>query len=408
MKIKAPKRILLTWEFGNDLGHLARLRPVALELKRRGHEVILAASNLQNITALPESLDVIPAPAMVTALVKDPIREPATFADILYNAGVTHGNMLAGAVRAWRGIFELVKPDVVVQDYSPVALIALQGFEARSMLLGTGFACPPDVRPLPEIRAWQNHYPERMQMTEQQVLTSLNRQLSHQGQAPLAGIGELFTRTDAVCLATFAELDHYPDRAGGDAKAIDYVGIWSDLEGQHPHWPEGAGPRIFAYLKPFKALPRLLDHLGESGHPCLVYFNSHTEIRHKRSANLRIVDSPLDMARVSAECDMAILHAGHGSTASMLLAGKPILQLPFNVEQFHTAKNTERFGAGLMAKIGDPVEILGGFDRLIADATMREAAAGFALRHKGFNQANALNTVVDRIVNLSESTTNRE
>ena len=192
-----PSSILFTWEFGDDLGHIARLRPVALELQRRGHQVVFAASNLKNVSVLPASITVIPAPGPITEPVRDRIREPATFADILYNAGIAHGEVLSGIVRAWRGIFDLVRPAVVVQDYSPYALLALQGYEARSLLLGTGFACPPDIHPLPDIRAWQNHYPERLQMTEQQVLEVLNAQLVSQCQPTLAGIGELFTRVDA-------------------------------------------------------------------------------------------------------------------------------------------------------------------------------------------------------------------
>ena len=395
--------ILLTWELGEHLGHIARLRPVAMELQRRGHHVVFAASNLKKVSTLPESLLVIPAPGPLPDPIRDRIREPATFADILYNAGVTQGDMLAGVVRAWRGVFDLIKPDVVVQDYSPQALLALQGYDSRSLLLGTGFACPPDIHPLPDIRAWQNHYPDRLKMTEQQVLEALNRQLARQGQPLLAGIGELFTRVDANCLTTFPELDHYPERVNSTSTPTDYVGVWSDLDGELPNWPKAEGPRVFAYLKPFRALPNLLDHLAESGFPCLVYLSADMDTCRWQSETLCIVDAPLDMNRVTRECDMAILHAGHGSTANVLLAGKPILQLPFNVEQFHTSKNTERMGAGAMAMVNDPAEIISAFDRVVADAAMGEAATSFARHYQGFDPANALETVVNRIEALAAS-----
>jgi UDP:flavonoid glycosyltransferase YjiC (YdhE family) len=382
-------KVLLTWELGEDLGHLARLRPLAARLQRRGHHVVLAASKLGNVATLPGSLAVIPAPGPEPGRVKDAIREPATFADILYNAGVTRDGMLAGTVRAWRGIFDLVKPDVVVQDFSPHTLLAR-----------TGFACPPNTRSLPDIRGWQNHYPERMAMTEQQVLDALNRQLASQGQPALAGIGELFTRADANCLATFRELDHYPMRLDNEA-APDYVGVWSDLGGDPPRWPEGEGPRVFAYLKSFRALPRLLDHMSQTGFPCLVYLRTDFDAERWRSRTLSIVRKPLDMARVSRECDLAVLHAGHGSTATHLLAGNPILQLPFNVEQFHTAKNTEHLGAGAMAMIDDPTGVVRAFDRVAVDEDMRKAAAVFAERHRDFDPAIALETVVDRIEALA-------
>lgn len=37
------RRILLTWEMGSNLGHLSRLLPLAQRLKRRGHDVLIAA-----------------------------------------------------------------------------------------------------------------------------------------------------------------------------------------------------------------------------------------------------------------------------------------------------------------------------------------------------------------------------
>jgi len=83
------------------------------------------------------------------------------------------------------------------------------------------------------------------------------------------------------------------------------------------------------------------------------------------------------------------------------MAGKPILQLPFNVEQYHTAKNTERLGAGVVAMIDKPEEITAGFDRVISDEGMREAAARFASRYQDFDDKAALNSVIDKIEALA-------
>ncbi|NND43681.1 MAG: hypothetical protein HKN58_00045 [Xanthomonadales bacterium] len=395
MQNREKHDILLTWELGNELGHLARLRPLALKLQQRGHRVMVATSRTDSSSVLPASVPMIEAPSPRLASVGDAIREPATFADILYNTGATQTGALEKTVRAWRTIFDETQPDVVVQDYSPFALLALQGLPPRSVLLGTGFACPPDTRPLPDIRAWQNHYPDRLAMTERAVLDALNAQLERQQQPQLEGIGELFTKVDANCLATFPELDHYPARP--PASQQEYVGVWSDLDGSKPNWPDGEGPRIFAYLKPFRALPRLLEHISASGHPCLVFTKAAADLDRWQTDHMRIVGKPLDMRQVTRECDFAILHAGHGSTATVLLAGKPILQLPFNVEQFHTAKNTEGLGAGVMALTDDTLAMCAAFDQLIANQGLREGAARFAAGHSDFDADLALEMVVLRI-----------
>jgi len=403
MQSKPSLNVLFTWEMGGDLGHLARLRPVALELQRRGHSVSLAVKKTAATNALAPSLDVIPAPVIDSSGVRGLIREPATFADILFNAGFTQEQVLEKAVQDWRGIFDKVKPDVVVQDHSPCALLALQGWPAASALLGTGFACPPNKQRLPDIRAWQNHYPDRIRFTEDQVLQALNLQLAKQGQAALVGIGELFTRVDKNFLATFPELDHYAQRRHDESSSHEYCGVWSDLGGAQPQWPAVQGKRVFAYLKPFRGLPKILDHLLQSGHSVLVFLPADFDTRRWQSGSMQVVRAPLDMSRLASECDLALLHAGHGSTAAMLLAGTPVLQLPIVVEQYHTALNTERLGAGVQVGLDDPVAICKAFDQAIADPGLTDAAGLFSIKYAGFNPQLELARLVEGIEQLAQN-----
>jgi hypothetical protein len=387
-------RILLTWEFGGALGHLARLRPLALRLIERGHRVHLAMRPNRFDARLPDRLGRLPVPGHEPVL--EPIARPVNMADILFNHGIADGDALAGRVRAWRGLFELARPDVVVMDYSPIALLALQGHASATVQLGTGFAAPPAIDPLPGLRAWQSHYPDRIRRTERTVLDSLNQQLARQGEAPLSGVGELFERVDANLLATFRELDHYPERRGGD-----YLGTWPDLGGASPAWPPGEGPRIFAYLKPFRQLPGLLAYLRDRGWPTLVFATGLDESRDWTSKTLRIVDQPLDMQQVARQCDAAILNAGHGTTAELLLAGKPLLQVPLHVEQFHNAANTERLGAGIHAQADRVESLCRAIDALIARPEYAEAARAFARRYADHDPQRRIDQVVDRIESLA-------
>ncbi|QFU77659.1 hypothetical protein EY643_19365 [Halioglobus maricola] len=390
-------RVLLAWDFGADLGHLARLRPLAQSLEARGHEVFFAVRDFSRIDALPASMRVMPAPMVSVSAVEGKIREAATFADILYNAGAADARLLGGLVRGWRNLFELVRPDVVVQDYSPFSQIALQGLDIARVNVGTGFVCPPNISPLPDIRPWEDHYPERLQQTEAEVTETVNRQLALQGEAPLLGLGELYQRTDANLLGTFAELDHYPQRAAVLDGRTRYCGIWSDLQGVAPDWPAVDGPRVFAYLKPFRGLPRLLDHMQCSGCTVLAYLAGDFDVHRWQGENMRIVSTPLDMEQARHQCDMAVLHSGHGSTANLLLAGKPILQLPAHVEQNLTAINTERLGAGVSANLGNADAIREAFDRVATDPSIAAAAHAFAAKYAGFNQEQALQAAVEEI-----------
>src|SRR5205807_5906136 len=100
--------------------------------------------------------------------------------------------------------------------------------------------------------------------------------------------------------------------------------------GKAPLWPEGKGKRIYAYLKGFPALPQLLQHLKRVGNPTLIFVDGVDRKTQERfaSPSIRFETEPLDLRQVSSECDVAILNGTHNTACTMLLAGKPSLQLP--------------------------------------------------------------------------------
>ncbi|NJO32674.1 MAG: hypothetical protein HC869_05580 [Rhodospirillales bacterium] len=121
------------------------------------------------------------------------------------------------------------------------------------------------------------------------------------------------------------------------------------MPGVPPRWPKAGGKRIFGYLKPNPHLPEILKGLIRLRLPTIVFVPGiPSESCPGFSTNLmRVVSEPLDMQRVAQECDVAITHGGHGTTVDMLLAGKPLLVLPQQLEQRLTAQNLQRIGAGI-------------------------------------------------------------
>ncbi len=392
--------VLLVWELGGALGHVARLAPIARHLRETGREVRMALALPPRAGRVPEGVDLLPVPVMPPT--REPLTQPVSMADVLYNAGVCERDRLAGQVRTWRGLFSLAAPDAVVLDYSPTALLALQGMDIPVVQVGTGFACPPAVSPLPDLRDWQDHYPDRIRATEARVLAALNAQLESQRQPGLACVGELFGRVRANVLATFPELDHYPDHERGE-----YWGTWSGDGGTPPAWPDGDGPRVFAYLKPFRGLHRVLDELAARGLPSVVHVGGGFDGRRWQQTPVRVSAEPLDMAAVARDCDIAITNAGHGTTAAMLLAGVPLLQMPIQVEQYHNARATERIGAGIHVTLGDRESFSTALDRLLNEPAYRAAAAAFARRHADHDPDEAVRRLVDRIVSLAAGSAGR-
>ena len=74
---------------------------------------------------------------------------------------------------------------------------------------------------------------------------------------------------------------------------------------------------------------------------------------------------------------------GHGTTAAMLLAGKPVLLLPQHLEMLHIARSVEKAGAGLSAPTLKPAGIRGKLARLLQEPGFGERARAIAARYRG-------------------------
>jgi UDP:flavonoid glycosyltransferase YjiC (YdhE family) len=387
--------ILLTWELGGGLGHLAPLSLLAKALHARGHKVVAALRDLSQAHKVfaSGSATLIQAPTR-SAPVANAIRRPANFAHILHNIGFASADELETMTRAWRYLFELCRPALILFDHSPTALLAARGLPVRRAAIGTGFCCPPDCSPLPALRDSAKSDPPGLLNVEAQILEKINKVLSRLNQVPLQRITQLYSEADQTLLTTLKELDHYPQR-----EAARYWGMPAILSGQPPDWPAGNGKRVFAYLKPFKHLPDLLDILRRSGLPTLIYIEKLDRLLVEKFScpTLRFAPQPVDITAAARQCDLAILHGTHSTTLSMLLAGKPILQIPIYLEQAGCAGAVKRLGAGLAGRHNRPEHMEKQLGAMLSSNRFTDAAASFARRYARFDATNEWQSMIEQV-----------
>ena len=387
--------ILFAWELGGGMGHMSNIGPLARRLAREGHEVAVALRDLSRAAAVfpGEEVRILQAPTKVRIDARH-IESPPTFAHVLSNVGFGDLQELQAMVAGWRNLYGWLKPDVIVFDHSPTALLAAGGEPAKRILLGPGFYSPPDRSPMPQVRLPLAGKDRDLAHVESEVLSTTNSLRMRMGLPVWSRLSQLYADVHENILTTFRELDPY------ERPSATYWGIGPCVSGCRPDWPHGSGQRIFAYLKPFPALPALLGFLNQLRQPTLICADGvDRKIQdHFRSETLQFTSAPPELTEVSRQCDLAILNGTHASTATMLLAGKPVLQIPITGEQFLTAQRTTALGCGPSAPCTDPQVIVNRLEWLLHAGEPRLAARRIAARYDGFDPVDQVRQVAARIV----------
>jgi len=391
---------LYAWEFGANLGHIGTFLPVARRLRENGNTVHWVVTHPhQAAKLLPgDNFTWLQAPVM-----PEQRREgaPLNYSDILLRFGYANADDLFGIVIAWRELIRLTGARVVLADHSPTAILAARSLDVPVMLFGSGFFAPPQVSPLPNMRPWLAIPPERLLAMDHLALSSINAVLDRLGKPPLRYVAELFQVAE-TSLLTFPELDHYPQR--GPAA---YWGTLPAAVAHPPEWPQASSPRIFAYLRPesahFEAALAALNALGAC---VLVYAPGIAPQMQARynSPLMAFAPRPVDLNTVAREADAGVTYASPAATIAFLMAGKPVLMIPGQLEQFLFGRRVEEMGAGLLINPENPpVELPAFLRRVVTDPAFLANARAFAHKYERFDQNEVMSNIVRRAEELAHA-----
>ena len=393
-------RILYAWELGLDLGHIQRFLSFASCLSACGHEVIFAAKDLSRVQSLPgaRAFETFQSPVWLPTI--EGLPEPQVcYADILQRVGYLDASGLLGMVKGWRSLFNRVKPQLLVVDHAPTALLASRGLDFPRITYGSGFYTPPCSTPMPSMRPWLNLPANRIEDSEAAVLRTINQVLADLGGQPMQALSDLFTVDDNL-LMTPAELDHYPQRG-----PAHYMGpVLSVQGGAMTEWPAGPGKKLFAYIKmSHPQSGQLFKQLSASPFNVLAYVPGLSEARCRalQAENLHISTQPLDMHYVMQHAQAVLCHGGIGTTLYGLLSGLPILFLPITLEQELTARNVVRLGAGLSIGFDETQsDFIAVLRELVMNPAYTKMAHGFSRTYADSHEDRIMARVVRRCEEL--------
>jgi hypothetical protein len=390
-------RILLAWEMGLGLGHLVRLHSLARELSARGNELLLAARDLSQVRNVFGNIKITLLAAPWNSRRGRKIEPVATYADLLFNTGFGNASALAAHVDAWHSLFALVRPDLMICDHSPTALLAARGGSFSVATVGTGFCTPIDESPLRLLREVPPEQRADVYTREQQVLDVMNAVLQKHSLPALHRVTECYRTAVKRFLMTFTELDHFVGRANGD-----YRGAWPFAWDGQPLPQNRKDFGVFAYLKPFPALFEFLAGLSAKPFHSLVYIDGAVPVQTAKlsASRLQIADGPVDIRKAADRCELAVTNATHGTGVAMLLAGKPLVQVPIYLEQALFAGATDRLGASITVSSKNPHGILDAIDRIRAEQHYTQAARSFAERYRTHHLQGLAQEICDELEQL--------
>lgn len=391
----------LCWELGGGLGHAGRLKSIALPLRARGHRVSFVLRDLVLTRRLLQGLDIptLQAPVWLHRTAGLP-PDQASLAEILLACGYLDADALAGLCEGWRALFVQGRPDLVIADYAPTAVLAARSLGLPSAALGSGFNMPPAGEPLPPLRGWEAPQTARLRATEARLLDGANSVLAAHGAAPLScAAGLLLGEHPFLC--TWPELDHYGRSGGGPWLGPNLPPPATGRAG----FPPGEGPRVFAYLR--RAVPEsaeVLQALVRQGCRVLCYMPDVAggAPAPVDSRQVTYAPAPVALPDALAQCELVVSHAGEALVAQALLAGRPLLMLPHAAESFLMARRVAQMGAGINAMATPrPRDWDGMLAHLLGEPAWAEAAAGFARRHAGYDPGQQAEALADRFEALA-------
>jgi len=245
---------------------------------------------------------------------------------------------------------EKIQPAAVVLDYAPVAQLAAQLMGLRTFQVTNGFDAPPVDCPLFDF-GMRGPY---LQQRNAGKLARLNEALAQVGQQLTGQLGSTLLSYFQHPLKVYdciPESDPYGPRSDGI-----YVGPLMGMKAAESiSWPQAAfsesdRPRLFAYLRNVTQAKDWFDalHAVDAITLCVWPDVPPELLEHKLSAKVHITRQHVDIHQALEQADAVVNYGSTTTVCQTLLAGKPQLMLPEDIEKALVTRKVVRLGAGLM------------------------------------------------------------
>lgn len=379
-------RIVIAFEMGGGWGHLLPLRAIAREFVRRGCQVTVLCRAAEKARGVFSGMGIAVEQAPAWEMRK--VGFSLNYAHCVWGNGYWDKEMFRAHFRWWTKRFRSLRPDYVLTDFAPTALLVALTMDLPRGAVGTGFTLPPLTVPAPSLHPWLEIGENELSRYEEALAATVK------GSHPSVACAADIFRGAERFLTIVPETDHYGDRLSDE--------YWGPLfekgsDGVCP-WPDGNGLKVFFYLSGAnRCLSELTGHFRKRGLLAVGHVRDLPETRRAvmESPTVRLCGSLIDDARASSECDLAVTHGGFHTTVRMLFSGVPLLLCPEQLEQAVLAYRLHKRGlCEFVSFFTEPDRVAERFDSVASSAVLRRNAALFAEKYAGYDPEQTVREIV--------------
>lgn len=338
------RRVLIAWEFGSGLGHLACMYPIIRKLRERGCEPLVAVPDPDQAREIfgAEAPRLIPAVPLLMR--RRPRGNPESFADLLLQRGFADTRTLTESVRRWQTLLHEEKIESVLLDYAHVAQLAAWLMDIPMVTRSTSFANPP--APIPCFRPSVLQSQRAARHAERQLLACVNAVARRFGRAPIDSIAQ-WLHAPYRFTTGLRETNVYDFEPEGG-----YLGPLGSLPNAESFdWPASGRMRVLCYLRWSRETPPLIAALKRADRDlaCVVPGAPAEWLGSNDGSLVRATNRPVDLAALTKTADVVVSNGSAGVSCEALVAGKPQVFLPIDREKLMLAQRLEQLGVAVRA-----------------------------------------------------------
>lgn len=233
----------------------------------------------------------------------------------------------------------------------------------------------------------------------------LNRVRRTWGQSSLGlDLRRVYTDADHVL---YADIPDYIDMPGlPDTHRFLGAILWSPRNPKPDWWDALPDDRPLVYVSPgssgdARLLPNVLGALA--GMPVtIIAATAGRDVAGVAGPNIHLAPF-LPGTEAAARADLVICNGGSMTTQQALVAGKPVLGICSNLDQYLNMQAVAAAGAGAMLRAGKAnrsvVRVT--VERLLADRVCREAAQRMADRYRDYDTNECFHTVIEQVITVT-------